>query len=90
MANLDNIPPEKLSHEHYRQMLVRDGQRRYNEWHGEFIRYQNEFLKDHENRVNEFEAHRDEMREFNKRRTSEAREEFLRYKNQYLEETRRY
>ncbi len=90
MANFDNIPPEKLSHEHYRQMLVRDGQRRYDEWHGEFIRYQKEFLKDHENRVREIEGVRDDIREYNKRRTREAHQEFLRYQNQYLDETRRY
>ncbi|MDH6061601.1 hypothetical protein NWP17_14350 [Chrysosporum bergii ANA360D] len=39
-----------IAHERYRQMLVRDGQRRFNEWHSEFLRYQKEFLKDHEHR----------------------------------------
>ncbi|MDE5069504.1 MAG: hypothetical protein O4861_00375 [Trichodesmium sp. St16_bin4-tuft] len=32
--------------EHYRQMLVRDGQRRFDEWHTNFLRYQLGFLKD--------------------------------------------
>ena len=46
MADLTNIPPELLSHEHYRQMLVRDGDRRFKEWHTEYLRHQNQFLNE--------------------------------------------
>jgi hypothetical protein len=35
------IPSEK-----YRQMLVRDGDRRFQEWHSSFIDYQREYLED--------------------------------------------
>ncbi len=35
------IPSEK-----YRQMLVRDGDRRFQEWHDRFIDYQREYLED--------------------------------------------
>lgn len=90
MAIFDNIPPEKLSHEHYRQMLVRDGQRRFDEWHGEFLRFKNEFLQDRENRIRELEAVRDDIHEYNKRRSQEVREEFLRHQNKFLDEMRRF
>jgi hypothetical protein len=32
--------------EQYRQMLVRDGERRFQEWHAAFLKYQRKFLKD--------------------------------------------
>ncbi len=35
-----------LDSEHYRQMLVRDGERRFREWHTAFLRYQKQFLRD--------------------------------------------
>jgi len=35
-----------IDSEHYRQMLVRDGERRFQEWHSAFLKYQQEFLKD--------------------------------------------
>jgi len=55
MANLDHIPAHLLNSEHYRQMLVRDGERRFREWHSEFLRYQGEFLKDQHQRTRELE-----------------------------------
>lgn len=90
MTNLDGIPPHLLSSEHYRQMLVRDGQRRYQEWHGEFLRHQEEFLKDKHSRSREIENLRTEIYEYHKRRTAESRNEFLRYQNKFLAEMRRY
>ncbi len=33
-----------ISSERYRQMLVRDGDRRFHEWHTKFLKYQQEFL----------------------------------------------
>ncbi len=33
-----------ISSEHYRQMLVRDGDRRFQEWHNKFLDYQKKFL----------------------------------------------
>ena len=35
------IPSEK-----YRQMLVRDGDRRFQEWHDRFLNYQQAYLED--------------------------------------------
>jgi len=35
------IPSEK-----YRQMLVRDGDRRFQEWHNRFLDYQRAYLED--------------------------------------------
>ena len=35
-----------IDSEHYRQMLVRDGDRRFQEWHTAFLRYQQQFLKE--------------------------------------------
>lgn len=32
--------------EEYRQMLVRDGERRFKEWHDRFLKYQQAFLAD--------------------------------------------
>jgi hypothetical protein len=32
--------------EQYRQMLVRDGQRRFHEWHSKFLAYQTKFLQE--------------------------------------------
>lgn len=37
--------PRYIDSEHYRQMLVRDGDRRFQEWHGSFLRYQRQFLQ---------------------------------------------
>jgi len=31
--------------EQYRQMLVRDGDRRFQDWHSKFLQYQQDFLK---------------------------------------------
>lgn len=90
MTNLDLIPPEFLSHEHYRQMMVRDGQRSFQEWHGEYLRHQNEFLNDQRTRLRERDELRNKFYEENKRRTSESRQEFLRYQSKYLAEMRRY
>ncbi|MFS8855026.1 hypothetical protein NW859_08980 [Synechococcus sp. H55.5] len=35
-----------LNSEHYRQMLVRDGERRFREWHTAFLNYQRQFLQE--------------------------------------------
>lgn len=35
-----------VSSEKYRQMLVRDGDRRFKEWHDKFLKYQQLFLAD--------------------------------------------
>ncbi len=40
-----SAPPRYIDSEHYRQMLVRDGDRRFQEWHGSFLRYQRQFLQ---------------------------------------------
>lgn len=34
-----------IDSEHYRQMLVRDGDRRFREWHHAFLKYQQQFLQ---------------------------------------------
>lgn len=43
-----NKPKRYLSSEEYRQMLVRDGDRRFREWHTKFLQYQQQFLADME------------------------------------------
>lgn len=35
-----------IDSEQYRQMLVRDGDRRFQEWHTAFLKHQREFLRD--------------------------------------------
>ncbi|NMF61387.1 hypothetical protein DP113_29865 [Brasilonema octagenarum UFV-E1] len=90
MANLNNIPVDRLDSEHYRQMLVRDGERRFSEWHGEFLRHQREFLKDQHNRIRELENLRKSIYVDHKRRSQESRNEFLRYYYKFLAEMRRY
>jgi len=35
-----------MDSERYRQMLVKDGDRRYQEWHTQFLQYQKQFLRD--------------------------------------------
>ncbi|GAB1539013.1 hypothetical protein NUACC21_16780 [Scytonema sp. NUACC21] len=90
MADLSNVPPHLLSHEHYRQMLVRDGERRFREWHSEYLRYQGEFLKDRQHRIRELENLRKDIDADRKRRSQESRQEFLRYQNKFLNEMRRY
>jgi len=35
-----------ISSEKYRQMLVRDGDRRFQEWHSSFLNYQKAYLED--------------------------------------------
>jgi hypothetical protein len=41
MSTSKYIPSEK-----YRQMLVRDGHRRFQEWHNRFLSYQQAYLED--------------------------------------------
>lgn len=38
--------PQYISSEAYRAMLVRDGERRFQEWHQSFLAYQQAYLKD--------------------------------------------
>lgn len=90
MPNLDNIPVDLLSHEHYRQMLVRDGERRFREWHTEYLRYQSQFLNDQHHRIRELENLRKSVYEDHKRRSQESRNEFLRYHYKFQAEMRRY
>ncbi|MEB3211529.1 MAG: hypothetical protein VKL39_09240 [Leptolyngbyaceae bacterium] len=33
-----------IDSEHYRQMLVRDGERRFREWHTAYLNYQRDFI----------------------------------------------
>ncbi|MFS8774746.1 hypothetical protein [Synechococcus sp. W65.1] len=44
---MDSARP-RLNSEHYRQMLVRDGERRFREWHTAFLNYQRQFLREME------------------------------------------
>ncbi|MDZ8189263.1 MAG: hypothetical protein RMX96_31045 [Nostoc sp. ChiSLP02] len=90
MADLSNVPSHLLSHEHYRQMLVRDGERRFQEWHTEYLRYQRKFLNDQQNRIKELENLRKDIHADRKHRSQESRQEFLQYQNKYLNEMRRY
>ncbi|MEN9226926.1 MAG: hypothetical protein Q6L60_15330 [Thermostichus sp. HHBFW_bins_43] len=39
-------PRPRLNSEHYRQLLVRDGERRFREWHTAFLNYQKRFLQE--------------------------------------------
>jgi hypothetical protein len=36
----------RLNSEQYRQLLVRDGERRFREWHTAFLNYQRQFLQE--------------------------------------------
>ncbi|MEN9240798.1 MAG: hypothetical protein Q6K55_00750 [Thermostichus sp. DG02_3_bins_51] len=36
----------RLNSEQYRQMLVRDGERRFREWHTAFLNHQKQFLQE--------------------------------------------
>ncbi|WP_414405582.1 hypothetical protein [Synechococcus sp. R65.1] len=47
MNPMDSARP-CLNSEHYRQMLVRDGERRFREWHTAFLNYQRQFLREME------------------------------------------
>ncbi|WP_287526090.1 hypothetical protein [Okeania sp. SIO2C2] len=90
MRDLSNVPIHLLNHEHYHQMLVRDGQRRFKEWRTEYLRYRQEFLKDQRRRIRELENLRESIDQYHKRRFRESRREFLRYQNKFLNEMRRY
>ena len=35
-----------ISSEKYRQMLVRDGERRFHQWHTNYLNYQKKYLKE--------------------------------------------
>lgn len=39
-----------IDSERYRDMLVRDGERRFREWHGKFLRHQQEYRAETERR----------------------------------------
>ncbi|MFS8836357.1 hypothetical protein NW809_09780 [Synechococcus sp. WC101] len=41
-----NSARPRLNSEHYRQILVRDGERRFREWHTAFLNYQRQFLQE--------------------------------------------
>lgn len=84
MADLTKVPVHLLSSEHYRQMLVRDGERRFREWHTEFLRYQKQFQADRERRIRELENLRKSSYEERKRRSLESQKEYLGYKKSPL------
>jgi hypothetical protein len=41
-----NSKPQYISSEAYRAMLVRDGERRFQDWHQAFLAYQQAYLQD--------------------------------------------
>lgn len=43
MNQVQRQPKPYLDSEHYRQMLVRDGERRFQEWHTAFLEHQKTF-----------------------------------------------
>lgn len=47
MSDRPATPPKRyIPSEEYRAMLVRDGERRFREWHTAFLNYQKAFLKE--------------------------------------------
>jgi hypothetical protein len=96
MSNPSNTT---IDSEHYRQMLVRDGQRRFDEWHGEFLRYQREFIQSLENEHDpqEFvhdgkppypianERYRQMLVRDGQRRFKEWHDKFLSYQKKFLQ-----
>jgi len=49
MSDRDRTPTSQkryIPSETYRAMLVRDGERRFREWHTDFLNYQKAFLDD--------------------------------------------
>jgi len=45
-AAMTQTKPRYIGSEHYRQMLVKEGERRFREWHSAYLNYQKEYLKD--------------------------------------------
>lgn len=41
-----NSQKRYIPSEEYRQMLVRDGERRFREWHSSFLKYQKAYLQE--------------------------------------------
>lgn len=39
-------PSQYISSEKYRQMLVRDGERRFQEWHNNYLNHQKKYLQE--------------------------------------------
>ena len=70
-----------IDSEHYRQELVRDGQRRFDEWHSEFLKHQEEFIQSVDN-----ESYRQMLVRDGQRRFDEWHGEFLRYQKKFIQE----
>ncbi|UZQ54589.1 hypothetical protein OOK60_00485 [Trichothermofontia sichuanensis B231] len=80
-------PP--LSSEAYRQMLVKDGERRFREWHGDFLRHQQAFrasLAAQRDRYIPSETYRQMLVRDGERRFREWHQNYLNYQKQYLTE----
>ncbi len=80
-------PP--ISSEAYRQMLVRDGERRFREWHGDFLRHQQEFrasVSTHRDRYIPSETYRQMLVRDGEQRFKEWHSNYLNYQKQYLAE----
>jgi hypothetical protein len=44
---MENKPKTRyIGSEEYRQMLVRDGEKRFHEWHTKFLNYQKKFVEE--------------------------------------------
>ncbi|MDJ1182735.1 hypothetical protein [Roseofilum casamattae] len=46
-----------ISSEQYRQMLVKEGDRRFQQWHTQYLDYQKHYLKDMETRRQQRSGH---------------------------------
>jgi len=82
-----NNPP--IPSETYRQMLVKDGERRFQEWHGEWLRHQQEFrasLAAGRDRYIPSETYRQMLVKDGERRFQEWHSSYLNYQKQYLAE----
>ncbi|AFY71765.1 hypothetical protein Pse7367_3530 [Thalassoporum mexicanum PCC 7367] len=84
-----------LSSEQYRQMLVKDGQRRFQEWHGRFLQYQQKFLRSQkETQANykkrsdgstfDSEKYRQMLVKDGQQRFQEWHSQFLQYQDEFL------
>lgn len=67
-----------IDSEHYRQMLVKDGERRYREWHTRLIQHQRKFTHS--------ERYRQMLVKDGERRYREWHTAFLRYQQKFLQE----
>jgi hypothetical protein len=84
-----------LSSEQYRQMLVRDGQQRFQEWHNQFLQYQQQFLRSQQESQANFkkrtdgstfdsEKYRQMLVRDGQQRFQEWHSKFLQYQEEFL------